>query len=121
MTRDQDELREELRVSLKYHLERRLEDLDARWSARFADAQQAVTKAETTINARLEGMNEFRAALKDQTAMLASRESVERLVDDINELKRAGAKLDARIAAYVAMVSAVVSALTMMLARWLLP
>ena len=121
----QDELREELRVSLKYHLERRLEDLDARWLVRFTEAERAVSKAEVSINARLEGMNEFRAALKDQSSMLATRESVERLATDINEMKQASARMDGRIAAYVAMVSGVtavvVSALTMLLARWFVP
>lgn len=41
---------------------------------RFRLAEEAISKSETVINERLASMNEFRNALKDQTARLVTRE-----------------------------------------------
>jgi hypothetical protein len=61
-----------------------LDERDRRYQQRFdgnersvrdalASAALAVNKAEAAVNTRLEGMNEFRDALKDQTATLMPR------------------------------------------------
>jgi len=43
---------------------------------RFAENQRSIEKAERTMNSRLEGMNEFRATLKDQASRFLTREEV---------------------------------------------
>lgn len=50
-------------VALKEHLE-----------TQIAALREEVHKSEKLLNTRLEGMNEFRAALKDQAAQMATRE-----------------------------------------------
>lgn len=64
---------------------------------RFAAADEAVAKAERTMNDRLNSMNEFRAALKDQSAMMATRSDVEKIDQAVRELQRAKANLDGRM------------------------
>jgi len=54
---------------------------------RLVDMQRAVDKAEQTINTRLEGMNEFRAAMKDQQAQMATKEDLANLRMRIDDLK----------------------------------
>lgn len=56
---------------------------------RFASVQRAIDKAETTLNTRLEGMNEFREAMKDQAVQMATKEDIRGIRKEIDELKRA--------------------------------
>jgi hypothetical protein len=46
-------------------------------SAAMAAAEKAVTKAETAAEKRFDSVNEFRAAMKDQTANFADRDQVD--------------------------------------------
>ena len=70
--------------TLHQHLSRRMDDLDRALSRRMDDsdkaisaalvsAEKAVTKAESASERRFESVNEFRAALADQTSTLVSR------------------------------------------------
>jgi hypothetical protein len=53
---------------------------------RFTANQQAIEKAERTMNTRLEGMNEFRDTLKDQASRFLTREEVRLMIEPINTL-----------------------------------
>jgi len=44
-----------------------------RMEERFADQERATKLASDTLNARLEGMNEFRSSMKDQAARFVTR------------------------------------------------
>ena len=84
-------------ISLKEYLDRRLDDLKASVNERFGLADSAVAKAERTMNERLNSMNEFRDALKDQANRMATRIEVEKVEAELNELRRAKANLDGRL------------------------
>ena len=94
-------------VALKEHLETRLESLQKHIEAQLHSIDRATCLALQTMDKRLEGMNEFREALKDTTARLATREElamqatrnreiVERLDADINELKQYRASMEGK-------------------------
>jgi hypothetical protein len=58
---------------------------------RFADNLRALEKAERELSKRLEGMNEFRDALKDQAGTFVTREALDLkmggLQKEVNDLK----------------------------------
>ncbi len=64
--------------------------------ALFAAQNRAVLAALTSQNERLNGMNEFRQTLTDQSATFATRESVDILRQDMD--RRAGAKAGLAVA-----------------------
>lgn len=75
-------------VPLREHLEALIEALDRRVEQRIADqeravglvalsAKEALVKAETAIERRLDLLNEFRGALHDQTATMMPRAEIE--------------------------------------------
>lgn len=55
-------------------------------AAASAAAERADTKADTALEKRLDGVNEFRATLADQAKQLASRVEVEALEKRVGEL-----------------------------------
>lgn len=131
-------------VDLKEYLERVIADLDKRVDHRLVEQEKlvfqrftlvdlALTKAEQAMGARLNSMNEFRDALKDQTARMATRQELdrvvsdmqdnreklgrlptlsafERLVEDVQELRRTKANMDGRLAMIAGLVSLAVGA-----------
>lgn len=73
-----------------------IKESDRRYEQRFdaqekatmvaiTSAKEAVTKAETSTERRFESVNEFRAALSDQSASLVSRNEVEQLAKSLTE------------------------------------
>ena len=87
-------------VALKEHLETRLDALQKHIEAQLHSVDRATVLALQTMDKRLEGMNEFREALKDTTARLATREElalqVGRLKSDIDELKHYRATMEGK-------------------------
>lgn len=71
---------------------------------RFAEAKEAVDKAVTAMDKRLEGMNEIRANM-------ATKIEVEGLREQVQELRRARANLDGRLAIVAAGAGAVAALL----------
>lgn len=84
-------------VALRDHLERMIHEMDRRIDQRFGANEEAVRKAETTMSARLAGMNEFRDALKDQASRMATRDELMRVDIAVQELQRAKANLEGRL------------------------
>jgi hypothetical protein len=64
-------------ISLKDYIEERLSLLIQNVADKLAYLDKAREKAEEQMNRRLEGMNEFRAALTDQSGRMLSRNEYE--------------------------------------------
>ncbi len=105
------EFRRSTDVALKEYLDRRVDDLTVSVKDRFTLNDSAIAKAERTMNERLNSMNEFRDALKDQAGRMATRIEVEKVDQVVQELQRAKANLDGRIVIFSIVVSVGVSAI----------
>lgn len=103
--------------TLAVHLDRVIGDLDRRVEQRFASSDTAVAKAEKTMNDRLNAMNEFRDALKDQANRMATRVELEQVSNQVEELRRNKSNLDGRLAMITMAISLVVSVAMMFLSR----
>ena len=79
-------------VSLRDHIDTRLAAMHEYNEARLMAMEKATDTATTQLNNRLEGMNEFRSALKDQTAQMVTRSELviqlERIDVVLNDLKK---------------------------------
>jgi hypothetical protein len=64
--------------------EARIKALEDKVTMQFQLTQLAVNKAELQMNARLEGMNEFRASINDRTANYPTRTELNLIVDKLN-------------------------------------
>ena len=60
-------------VSLRDYFDNKIDGLEDKINLQFQAQATALTKAEAKNDARLEGMNEFRAAMKDQAASFITR------------------------------------------------
>lgn len=58
-------------------IDQRAEEVEKRLLEKASAQERAIDKAEEQLNARLSAMNEFRDALRDQSAKQATREHVE--------------------------------------------
>jgi hypothetical protein len=99
-------------VSVRDYFERRLEDLDRRFVQQHEATQRALDKAEQALGRRLDGMNEFRDALKDQSNRMATQEQLDRVRDRVIEQEK-------RAAVVAAVWSIIVSVIVGVLVRWL--
>ena len=106
-------------VALKEYFDRRLDDLDRRFTDRFVLADSAVAKAERTMNERLNSMNEFRDALRDQSARMAPRSEMDKIDEAVRELQQAKANLDGRLVVLSGSISLAVSVLLWTIGRFL--
>jgi len=104
-------------IALRDHLEALIREADRRYEQRFAASEQAVLKAEHTMNERLNSMNEFREALKDQSGKMATRSELERVEEMVQELRRAKANLDGRLVVLSGAVSVAVSVVLWVVSR----
>lgn len=72
-------------ISLREHLEAQIEGVRRELSLVQKNEQQAVEKAEASMNKRLDSMNEFRVQLKDQAATFATREVLDKVIIDVTD------------------------------------
>lgn len=63
-------------VSLKDHMDARIEWVERNFATQIESLDRAVKLAADSLEYRLHGMNEFRNVLKDQAAKLATREEI---------------------------------------------
>jgi hypothetical protein len=96
-------------VSLKEYIDRRVDDLGQRMVDRFVLNATAVAKAELTMNDRLNSMNEFREALKDAQARMATRAEMDKIDLAVRELQQAKANFDGRLVVFSGGISVVTS------------
>ncbi len=105
-------------VSLKDYFDARFDAVEEKFKA----SEAAITKAEFNLSKRLDGMNEFREALKDAAARMATRNELElvritahsetaSLMEKVNALERAKSNLDGRLIVIAGLVSAAIAAL----------
>jgi uncharacterized protein (UPF0305 family) len=69
---------------------------DARWAA----SQTAVSKVEATNETRFQSVNEFREQLRDQAGTFATKEVLDALQKQTNEIQNTVTRLDAKTLAY---------------------
>lgn len=74
--------------SLDRRIDQRFIDLEVRTTTHDELLAKAIEKAENTMNSRLEGMNEFRASLRDQAATFVPRALYDVLLDRVTKLER---------------------------------
>lgn len=102
-------------VALREYIEAQLDALERRLTLRADLEQLAVKKAEEAMLIRLDGMNEIRAAMRDQTGQFVTRDTYETkhdtMVARVHLLETRVANLDGRAAIFSAIIALVVSAL----------
>ena len=97
-------------VSLKEFIEAKLHSQAKLFETKLDAVEKATLLAKESIDQRLAGMNEFRDALKDQTANLVTRGEFDRQTGEINSLKLTRAVLEGKAsqgAVYIGYVIAV--------------
>jgi hypothetical protein len=107
-------------VPLLEHLESRLSSLQTLMESRLAAIERATTVALAQLDRRLEGMNEFRDVLKDQTGRLATKDEVAAQLERVNvqivELKEFRALLEGKASQSSVNVFMLMSALSLLVA-----
>lgn len=100
-------------VPLREYLETRFSDRALFFQAEVRSIREAIEKAEHQLNIRLDSMNAFRDALREQASRLASREEVAIRFDlfdtRLKALELHGAETRGRAAITSAMVATAVS------------
>lgn len=100
-------------VPLKEYFENRLCELNKRFSERVDEINENVVKAEHQLNHRLEGMNEFRESLRDQSARFLTRAEYDyahKAIDEkVRSMELARANFEGRVATIASLVSIAVS------------
>ena len=71
--------------SSEERFQERFKEVDLRYEQRFESQQMAISKSETATERRLEGVNEFRKTLSDQTASLMTRAEAMALFSGLTE------------------------------------
>lgn len=106
-------------ISIKEYLDRRLEDLEKRLCDRFEMQNTALDKAEQRMNERLEGMNEFRDAMKDQASTYVTEDIYsarhEALRESINDLKLSRAELKGKANQNAVVIAYIITAISIIL------
>jgi tetrahydromethanopterin S-methyltransferase subunit G len=72
-------------VSLKEHLESRINALEKQVLAAMDASEKAITKAELAAEKRFEGVNEFRSSLDDSNKLNARQTEVDHRFNSMNE------------------------------------
>lgn len=104
-------------VALKEYLEKLIYEHDRRTEARFASTELALVKAESTMGTRLDSMNEFRDALRDQASRMATRIELDKVDQAVRELQRAKSNLDGRLVVLCGSFSVAITVLIWGLSR----
>lgn len=98
-------------------LDQRVLNLSTLIEQQRAYADRAVEKAELAVDKRLTAMNEFRDALKDQAARMATQEQVDRVRDRVVEVEKRMAVIAATYGVLSGIVTSVISAAVL---HWML-
>lgn len=106
-------------VTLKEYLDRRIDDLRISMLDRFRMSDEAVAKAERAMNERLNAMNEFRDALRDQANRMATRLELDKVDEAVQELRRSKANLDGRLIVITGSISLGVTITLWILGRFI--
>ena len=106
-------------VSLRDHIDTRLAAMHEYNEARLMAMEKATDTATTQLNNRLEGMNEFRSALKDQTAQMVTRSEmvtqmarIDAVLDDLKKYRDQSAGAASQQSVIIAYILAVIGLVT---------
>lgn len=113
-------------VSLKEYIDQQIEHVLNRMADQHSHSIREVDRAESALSKRLDGMNEFREALKDQSMKMATRDQLDILrantLGQIDSLRERIVETEKRISGWAAsisiVVSLVVSIVTAVVIRW---
>jgi hypothetical protein len=120
----------EERITLREFIEQRLEDLERCLDAKFHYIEDSTTLAKDSMERRLDGMNEFRETLRDQSATMLSRAefdayhnrlmaensaSHERIEKDMRSLELSRAELQGKASQTAVLISLGVALLSLLL------
>lgn len=109
-------------ISLREHVDAQIRWVDRYFEARILGLAELITKAESELNRRLEGMNEFRDALKDQAGRLATKTELDlrmgQLEKRIYDVEISRAVNTGKIAMISALASIVVSVVVALISHW---
>ena len=83
-------------ISLKTYVDMRCDAICKQQEERFDSIVENTTLARDSMNKRLEGMNEFRDALRDQTSKFVTRQEHEIALTEIRDLRESRAKLEGK-------------------------
>jgi hypothetical protein len=74
-------------IGIHAYVDIRLMDMNLRYQQRFDATEAAIAKAEDAMTVRFAGVNEFRAALSDQTRTFITRQEHDTLITRIDRLE----------------------------------
>jgi acyl carrier protein phosphodiesterase len=98
-------------ASLQDEMDRRVQAQIRESEQRFSALNRATEVAKTELSARLDGMNEFRDALRDQTARSVSRELMDSVVKSLEDRIRTLEANASNLAGRFMMIGSIVSIL----------
>jgi len=108
-------------VRLREYLEHQITALDCRLTQRLDLERRAAEQVRSALEARLEGMNDLRNAMRDQTTRYVTRDIYDTkhdlVLSEINAIKSRLSNLDGRTIVASAVLAVVVSAAV----KWLVP
>ncbi len=112
MNDDREQAHREI-ITLRDYFNEKVTALEQRLDQQRLYMERAVDKAEVALGRRLDGMNEFRDALKDQASRMATSEQLDRVRDRVSETEK-------KIAVTAAIWSMVVSIVVGLAIRWMI-
>jgi hypothetical protein len=112
-------------ISLREYFDKRFDDLKAFMEVKFENIEKSTLLAQDALNARLESMNEFRSAMKDQAGQFITRTechlSKDKIIGDIQTLRESDAttkggatQRDVTIARFIAIGAILLSSATLL-------
>lgn len=106
-------------VPIRDYVDARMAEQEKRWVDRFDSTLRAVETAANQLDARLEGMNEFREAIKDQANRMATKAELQKVDTAVRDLQRAKAHWDGRLVVIASVVGGAFGVAAALLVRLL--
>jgi hypothetical protein len=107
----QDEKMNGVSVALKEYFERILSEREKQYDERFSSQQTQMETATKVINAKLEGMNEWRQQSKEREAHFITRDEHESFRKEIESLKLSRAELEGKASQMSVIIALLISVL----------
>lgn len=106
-------------ISLKEYFDNQFKGLRDYMDVKFKAIDDATRLASDNVNTRLEGMNEFRNAMKDQASKFITRDelglTLAPICIDIRTLREDGARLDGKASQKSVTIAYIISAIAMLM------
>lgn len=102
-------------ISLREYIDDKVNALSTRQDDQRRFTDRAVEKAEAALGKRLDGMNEFRDALRDQAARMVTRTEFDALKDRLADVDKRASLTAATVGTIVGVISSVIVGVVL---RW---